>query len=83
MKAYCSPGGSDSKESACSVGDRGFTPGSGRFPEKRMATHSRFSPGKSHVQRRLAGYSQWAHKEPDTTERLTLHFTCQGRREST
>ena len=26
-----------------------------------------FSPGKSHGQRRLAGYSPWGHKESDTT----------------
>ena len=31
-----------------------------------------FLPGKSHGQRRLAGYSTWGHKESDTTERLTL-----------
>ena len=29
-------------------------------------------PGESHRQRSLAGYSQWGHKESDTTERLTL-----------
>ena len=32
-------------------------------------------PGKSHGQRSLAGYSPWGHKEPDTTERLTLSRT--------
>ena len=35
------PGGSDSKESACNVGDLGFIPGSGRFArEGKIATHS-------------------------------------------
>ena len=34
------PGGSDSKESACNVGDQGSIPGSGRSLEKEMATHS-------------------------------------------
>ena len=34
------PGGSDGKESACSVGDPGSVPGSGRSPEKEMATPS-------------------------------------------
>ena len=34
------PGGSDSKESACKAGEPGSIPGSGRFPEKEMATHS-------------------------------------------
>ena len=27
-----------------------------------------FSPGESHGQRSLVGYSPWGHKEPDTTE---------------
>jgi len=31
---------SDGKESACNVGDLGLIPGSGRFLEKGMATHS-------------------------------------------
>jgi hypothetical protein len=30
-----------------------------------------FLVGKSHAQRRLAGYSPWGQKESDTTERLT------------
>ena len=35
------PGGSDSKESTCNVGDLSSVPGSGRPPlEKEMATHS-------------------------------------------
>ena len=34
------PGGSDSKESACSAGDPGSIPGSGRSLEKGMATHN-------------------------------------------
>ena len=33
-----------------------------------------FLPGKSRGRRRLAGYSPWGHKEPDTTERLHFHF---------
>ena len=35
------PGGSDSEESACNVGDLSSIPGSGRSPvEKEIATHS-------------------------------------------
>ena len=34
------PGGSDDKESACSAGDPGSIPGSGRSPEKGRTTHS-------------------------------------------
>ena len=30
-----------------------------------------FLPGESHGQRSLVGYSPWAHKESDMTERLT------------
>ena len=50
--------------------------------EKGVSTHSLFPlripvclPGKSHGQKTLAGYSPWGHKESDTTEQLTLHFT--------
>ena len=32
-------GGSDGKESSCNAGDLGSIPGSGRSPEKGMATH--------------------------------------------
>jgi len=32
-----------------------------------------FSPGKSHGQRSLVGYSPWGHKESDMTERLSIH----------
>jgi len=34
------PGGSDSKECACNVGDLGSIPGLGRSLEEGMATHS-------------------------------------------
>ena len=33
-----------------------------------------FSPGKSHGQRSLVSYSLWGHKEPDTTERVSMHM---------
>ena len=33
-------GSSDGKESAYNTGDPGSIPGSGRFPEKAMATHT-------------------------------------------
>ena len=33
-------GDSDSKESTCNAGDLGLIPGSGRSPEREMATHS-------------------------------------------
>ena len=34
------PGGSDGKASVYNVRDLGLIPGLGRFPEKKMATHS-------------------------------------------
>ena len=42
--------------------------------EKEMATHSSTLAGKSHGQRRLAGYSPWGHKESDMIE--WLHFNA-------
>ena len=35
--------------------------------EKEMATQSSILPGKSHGQRRLAGYSPWGRRESDMT----------------
>ena len=35
MLLWCFPGGSDSKESACNVGDLDLLPGSGRSPGER------------------------------------------------
>ena len=32
-------------------------------------------PGRVHGQTSLVGYSQWGHKESDTTEQLTLSFS--------
>ena len=43
-----------------------------------MATHSSFSPGKSHGQRSLAGYSPWGCKESDTTEHACMHKSLYG-----
>ena len=67
------PCGSDGKDSACSAGDLGSILGLGRFPEKGKPTHSVFLPGEFHGQRSLAGYSPWAHKVLDTTERAHTH----------
>ena len=61
------PGGSDSKESTCNVGDPGSIPGSGKQPTPV------FLPGEFQGQRSLAGYSPQGHKESDMTERLNIH----------
>ena len=42
-----------------------------------MATHSRFSPGKSHGQS-LMGCNSWGCKELDTTEYTHTHTHTQG-----
>ena len=49
-------GGSDGKESACSAGDPGLIPGSGRSPGKgnKLPTPV-FLPGEFHGQRNLVG----------------------------
>ena len=70
------PGGSDGKESACSVRDLGSIPRSGRSPGEGNSTPA-FLPGEFHRQRNLAGYSSWGQKKSDTTERISL-FTFTG-----
>ena len=67
------PGGSDGKESACSVGDLSSIPGSGRSAGgKKWQSAPVFLPREVHGQRSLVGYGPWGHKEWDTTEQLTL-----------
>ena len=82
MKKYLSlfqvcgfSGGSDSKGSACNMGDLGSIPGLGRSPREGMVPTPVFFPGELHGQRSLAGYSLWDHKESDTTDFHT-HILC-------
>ena len=57
------------KESACSAGDPGSKPGFERSPVGGAWPPSPvFLLGEFHEQRRLVGYSPWAHIESDTTE---------------
>ena len=66
------PGGSDSKESACSVGDLGSIPGWGRSPGGGHGHPLQYSCLENPYGRRsLAGYSSWGHEESDTAERLS------------
>ena len=60
-------GVSDGKESACSAGDLGSVPGSGRYHEEGNGYPLHYSC----LERSLAGYSPWGCKELDTTEWLT------------
>ena len=57
--------GSAGKEPAWDEGDLGSIPALGRSLEKEKATHSSIQ----------AWRILWGHKESDTTERLSLHFT--------
>ena len=62
------------KKSACNAGDLGSIPGEspGKIPWRRKwQPTSVFLPGKSHGQRRLAGYSPWV-AESDMTEQLSI-----------
>ena len=53
------PCSSVGKESACSAGDPGLIPGSGRSPgEKEWQLNPVFLPGEFHGQRKLAAYSR-------------------------
>ena len=73
MKRSGLPAGSDSRESACNMGDTRFNPWVGKSPWRRdWQLTPVFLPGEFHGQRSLAGYSPWHHKESDMTERLTL-----------
>ena len=62
------PGGSDGKESACSVGDQVSIPGSGKFPwGRKWQPTTVFLPGASYGWRVLVGYSPWGLKGSDMT----------------
>ena len=63
------PGGSDRKNLACSAGDPGSIPGSGRSPGAGNGNLTPvFLPGECHGQRSPGRYSPWRHKESDGTE---------------
>ena len=70
------PGGSDAKESACSAGDPGSIPGSGRSPGEGNGYPLQYSGLENSMDRGAwQSYSPWGRKESDTTEWLTLsHF---------
>ena len=69
------PGSSDSKPSACNVGEVDFDSWVGKiFWRRKWQPTPVFLPGKFLGQRSLVGYSTWGHKESDTTERHHFHF---------
>ena len=61
------------KNLPANAGDTGSIPGLEEPLEEEMTTHSSILADKSHLQRSLAGYSPWGHKELDTTEQLNKH----------
>ena len=68
------PGGSDSKESACSVRELGSIPGFGRSLGRGHGNPFQYSClENSHGQRSLAGYSTWGHKESMGLKWLSTH----------
>ena len=70
------PGGSDSKESDCKVGDRGSIPRVGKSPGGGHGDLLQYSCLENpHGQRSLVGYSPLGHKELGTTEWLTLSLS--------
>ena len=69
------PGDSDGRESSCSVGDLGLTPGLGRSLGVGHDNPLQYSCLENpHRQRSLEGYSSWDCKESDTTEQLSTHI---------
>ena len=63
------PGSSDGKKSACTVGDPGSIPESGRSPGEGHGNPLQYSCLENpHGERRLVGYSPWDCKGLDTTE---------------
>ena len=69
------PGGSDSKEYICNVGELSWIPGLGRSPGGGHGNPLQYSCLENpHGQRSLAGYSPWDRKQSETTEQLSTHF---------
>ena len=66
------PGGSDSKDSACNVGDLRSFPWLGRSPRGEHGNPLQYSCLENpHGQRSLASSSPWGHRKSDMTERLS------------
>ena len=68
------PDGSDSNESACTVGDTGSILGLGRSLDKGMATHSSILAWRITRTEELEGYSPWGHKESDRGNQVNMRM---------
>ena len=74
------PGGSDGKESACSAGDPGSIPASGRSLGEGYGYSLQYSCLENPTdQGAWWATVQWGPKGSDTTEQLTLHFFNSGK----
>ena len=62
------PGGSNSKESACSAEDAGLIPGSGRSPGEGNGYPLQYSCLENSMDREVWWATEGGHKESDTTE---------------
>ena len=64
------PGGSDSKESACSAGDPGLIPGLGRSPGEGNGSPLQYSCLENSMDRGTwqTTWGPWGQKESDMTE---------------
>ena len=70
------PGSSDGKEFACSAGDLGLIPGSGRFPGKGYGYPPQYPCLENSMDRgALWPTVLWGHKELDMTEQLTISLS--------
>ena len=63
-------GGLDGEVSACIAGYLGSIPGLGRSPEGGHGNPLQYSGLEYPMDRGVAGYSPWGHKESDRTEQL-------------
>ena len=70
---YGFPGGSDGKESACNMGDRGSIPEFVRSPGKENSSSGQ-STGEFYEQRSLASYSPWVPRVGQ--DWVTFTFIC-------
>ena len=66
------PGGLDGKESACSVGDLGSIPGSGRFPGEGTGNPLQYSSLENFMDRSTLWATVWSHRKSEKTDQLTL-----------
>ena len=66
------PDSSAGKESICNAGDLGSIPELGRSPGENKGNPLQYSGLENPMN---CMYSPWGHKELDTTEQLSLHFT--------